>query len=65
MQMRLGDLLVSNGLITEDELKAALENQHHTGRKRLGEILVEGDQITKADLIKMLALQLELPYLDL
>lgn len=65
MQMRLGDLLVSNGLITEDELIAALENQHLSGRKRLGEILVAGDQITKTDLIKMLALQLELPFLDL
>ncbi len=65
MQMRLGDLLVSNGLITEDELKVALQNQNQTGRKRLGEILLEGDQISKTDLIKMLALQLELPFLDL
>jgi type IV pilus assembly protein PilB len=65
MQMRLGDLLVEHGLITENELKVALENQSLSDKKRLGEILVAGDQITKTDLIKMLALQLEIPFLDL
>ncbi len=65
MQIRLGDLLVSNNLITEKELKMALETQRLSSKKRLGEILVESDRVSKTDLLKMLALQLEIPFLDL
>ncbi|MBI5118410.1 Flp pilus assembly complex ATPase component TadA [Candidatus Poribacteria bacterium] len=65
MQVRLGDLLVSNNLITEKELKVALETQRLSTKKRLGEILVESDRVSKTDLLKMLALQLEIPFLDL
>ncbi|NQU08357.1 MAG: Flp pilus assembly complex ATPase component TadA [Candidatus Abyssubacteria bacterium] len=65
MRMRLGDLLVENKLISEEGLRNALKNQKLSTRKRLGEILVESDQVTATDLLKMLALQLEIPFLDL
>ena len=65
MKMRLGDLLIREGLITEEELRVALESQRLSNKRRLGEILVASDQVTKTDLIKMLALQLEIPFLDL
>jgi len=65
MQMRLGDLLVKNGLIRQEELETALESQQQSNRKRLGEILIDSDQVAKKDLLKMLALQLEIPLFDL
>lgn len=65
MKIRLGDLLVLNKLITEDELRLALESQQLSNKRRIGEILIESNRVSKTDLLKMLALQLELPFLDL
>jgi type IV pilus assembly protein PilB len=65
MKKRLGDLLVEHNLITEEELERALKNQKVSYHKRLGKILLESDQVTTIDLLKMLALQLEMPFLDL
>ena len=65
MQKRLGDLLVEHNLITEEELERALKSQKASNHKRLGKILLESEHVTKNDLLKMLALQLEMPFLDL
>lgn len=65
MQIRLGELLVKHELISDEELRLALENQKGTNRRRLGEILLEGDKISRVDLLKILALQLEILFLDL
>ena len=46
---RLGEILVSRGLITEDELYAALELQERTG-SRLGEILYDERLVGEEDL---------------
>ena len=51
--MRLGDLLTSVGLITEDQLKTALEAQK-TSRKRLGEVLIDEGIISEQHLIDFL-----------
>ncbi|RJP17453.1 MAG: type II secretion system protein GspE [Candidatus Abyssobacteria bacterium SURF_5] len=64
MQMRLGELLVRHQLITEEELRSALENQK-SNRRRLGEILLECEKVSRVDLLKVLALQLEILFLDL
>jgi hypothetical protein len=54
---KLGEVLVRRGLITERELEAILEFQHHqcgespaSARLRLGEILVATGQITRGQL---------------
>ena len=65
MQIQLGELLVNNNIITEEELRAALETQRVSNKRRLGEILVESERVSMCDLLKMLALQLEIPFLDL
>ncbi len=65
MRIRLGELLVKNGLITDEELRAALQSQRLSNKRRLGEILLESDKVSKIDLLKMLAFQLEIPFLDL
>jgi type II secretory ATPase GspE/PulE/Tfp pilus assembly ATPase PilB-like protein len=65
MQMRLGELLVRHELISEEELSLALENQKTSNRRRLGEILLESEKVSRTDLLKVLALQLEILFLDL
>lgn len=44
--MRLGDLLVSSGVITNEQLKKALEMQKET-KERLGDVLIRADFITE------------------
>ena len=39
-RMRLGDLLIKQNVLTEDELKKALELQKGSGKK-IGEVLVD------------------------
>ena len=44
--MRLGDLLVSSGVITNEQLEKALEMQKET-QERLGDVLIRADFITE------------------
>ena len=61
---RIGDLLIEQDLITENELKFALDMQKNTHEK-LGEVLVKNNIVSEEDLAKVLALQLEVDYIDL
>ncbi len=63
-KIRLGDLLVQNRLITEEQLAAALAHQKQTGGK-LGDVLVEHGFITSHAMLECLARQLQIPYIDL
>ncbi len=62
--MRLGDMLVSLNLITEEQLQQALADQKEK-HKRLGEMLIEDGFITEAQLIDTLRVQLGIDYIDL
>ncbi len=62
---RLGDMLVEEGVITEEQLSAALERQRLLGKKRLGEILLESGLITEAKLVEVLSRQLGIPSISL
>lgn len=44
--MRLGDLLVSSGVITNEQLEKALEMQKET-KECLGDVLIRADFITE------------------
>lgn len=61
---KLGDILVANMFITEDQLESALKAQDETGR-RLGQILVERGQVSEDDLAWALSNQLGYPYVFL
>ncbi len=61
----LGALLIREGLITDEELDAALAQQKLSRGKRLGEILVERGTVTRAEVARLLAEQYELPFVDL
>lgn len=61
---RLGDLLIEAGLISETQLKAALNEQRKWGG-RLGRTVVEMGFVTETAIGTVLAQQLELPSIDL
>lgn len=60
----LGDLLVSNGTISEKQLKIALIQQRVTGTI-LGETLISLGFLTSQEFAQTIALQSDLEYLDL
>jgi hypothetical protein len=63
-KIRLGDLLIQQGLLTEEQLKIALDEQKRTGRK-LGRVFVESGYVTEAGISQALARQLRIPFIDL
>ncbi|MEG1594481.1 MAG: ATPase, T2SS/T4P/T4SS family, partial [Oscillibacter sp.] len=62
--IRLGDLLISSGLITKDQLTQALARQKTT-KNRLGRELIEERAITEQQFIDALRLQLGIEFVDL
>lgn len=64
LKMRLGDLLVHEGIIIESQLMEALKEQKTSGRK-LGAALVDLGHITEEELLRFLAQQLDVPFLDI
>jgi tetratricopeptide (TPR) repeat protein len=56
---RLGDILVKNGLVTPEQLQAAVEAQGHRRNKRLGEILVDMNALTRPALENYMRIQIE------
>jgi type IV pilus assembly protein PilB len=60
----LGALLMREGLLTEAQLDAALNEQARAGRQ-LGRILIESGTISETDLVRTLAKQVGLEYFDL
>lgn len=60
----MGDLLVDAGMINQNQLEEAIEEQRATGRK-IGEIIVNKGWITEQDIIEVLEFQLGIPHVDL
>lgn len=64
--VRLGDLLVSAGHITEEQLKSALNNQRQSGRiKRLGETLADMGLVDEEKIEQAVRDKFEEDFLDL
>ncbi|MES2356378.1 MAG: GspE/PulE family protein [Pseudomonadota bacterium] len=63
-KVRLGELLVNQQLITDEQLKLALDEQKRTGRK-LGRVFIDGGYVTEEAISQALAKQLNIPYIDL
>lgn len=61
---KLGDLLKEAGLIDDFQLQSALSHQRNWGGK-LGSILIEMGFVKEADLARVLADKLRIPYADL
>ncbi|HCC06955.1 MAG TPA: hypothetical protein DEP72_02135 [Clostridiales bacterium] len=56
MEKKLGDILVGENFITEDQLNISLEEQKHSNIK-LGEILIKKEYITPEQLVECLSYQ--------
>ncbi|MBU1108919.1 MAG: type IV-A pilus assembly ATPase PilB [Candidatus Riflebacteria bacterium] len=63
-KLRLGDALIQEGLINEEQLQQALSLQKKSG-KRLGAVLVEMHLVTEQDIVQILSKQLRIPFIDL
>lgn len=63
-RMRLGDLLIKQNVLTEDELKKALALQKGSGKK-IGEVLVDNGFITEDMIVRALQMQLGLKVVQL
>lgn len=63
-RVRIGDLLVENGLITEAQLMLALQEQKISGKK-IGRVLVDLGMITETKLLEMLGSYLNIPFLEM
>ncbi|HPG59910.1 MAG TPA: type II secretion system protein GspE, partial [Candidatus Wallbacteria bacterium] len=63
-RLRLGDALLQDGLVNEEQLQKALEIQKQSG-KRLGAVLVEMGVVTENDIVTVLGKQLGIPYINL
>ena len=61
---RLGDILISDGLLTQEQLSQALAQQKQT-HERLGTVLIEYGYITERELIDALRNQLGIDFIDL
>lgn len=63
-KVRIGDLLITHKVISQEQLNAALVEQKKSGRK-LGRVLIENGFITEDQLLTLLSQQLNIPYIDL
>ncbi|MET3131385.1 MSHA biogenesis protein MshE [Oxalobacteraceae bacterium GrIS 1.11] len=63
-KIRLGEILVQQKLLSEEQLGLALTEQKRTGRK-LGRVFVEHGFVTEEQISGALAKQLDIPYINL
>ena len=62
---RLGEILRDEGLISEEQLQAALERQKTEKGLRIGEVLVAMGAVTAEDVAQAIWQQRQIPYVDL
>ncbi|HEU4853621.1 MAG TPA: GspE/PulE family protein [Telluria sp.] len=63
-KVRLGEILVQQKLLSEEQLTQALQDQKRTGRK-LGRVFIENGFVTEEQISGALARQLAIPYINL
>ena len=63
-KVRIGDLLVQGGVVTELQLQTALDRQKQVGQ-RLGRVLIELGYVEEDQFLSFLSQQLQIPFIDL
>jgi MSHA biogenesis protein MshE len=63
-KVRLGEILVQQKLLSEEQLQFALSEQKRTGRK-LGRVFVENSFVSEEQISSAIAKQLNIPYINL
>ncbi|MBR9788206.1 MAG: Flp pilus assembly complex ATPase component [Vibrionaceae bacterium] len=64
LRKRLGDLLIEESIVSEEQIQQALTAQRSTGQK-LGDALIDLGFITEKQMLNFLSQQLGLPLIDL
>ncbi len=64
-KIRIGDLMVSAGYITEDQLKEALAIQKESGGKRIGQLLLDLGYVNEQQMLSALADRLGIELIDI
>src|SRR3954465_1676715 len=62
-KLRLGELLVEKGVISDEQLQTALAEQKRSGRK-LGRVLTDLNLVREEKLNEVLAQSLQIPFID-
>ena len=60
-EMKLGDILLDKGLLSEMQLEQAIKLQQETGKK-LGQVLIDSEFAPEHEVYEALARQLQMPY---
>jgi len=63
-KIRLGEMLIQQKLISQEQLKVALDEQKRTGRK-LGRVMIDQGFVTEDQIAEGLARQFNIPYVNL
>ncbi len=63
-KFRLGEILVQQSLLSQEQLQAALDEQKKTGRK-LGRVFVDKGFVTEEQISEAIARQINAPYINL
>ncbi len=63
-KIRLGEILVQQKVLTQEQLKLALDEQKRSGRK-LGRVFIDQGFVTEEEISEALAKQLQIPYINL
>ena len=63
-KVRLGEILLQQGLLSDQQLKEALDEQKRTGRK-LGRVFVDKGFVSEEQISTALARQLQIPFVNL
>lgn len=61
----IGQILVENGFLKEEQLNEALEKQRTEPGKKLGDVLLELGYVSETQLAQALSIRLKVPFIDL
>ena len=61
----IGQILVENGFLKEEQLQQALEKQKTENGKKLGDVLLEMGYVSETQLAQALSIRLKVPFVDL
>ena len=64
-RLRLGEVLVKEGLVTDEQIETALAAQKQSKGKRLGEVLVDLRIVDEVTIVRTLAKRLDLSFVDI
>lgn len=63
--IKIGEVLVESGYISQQQVEAALVKQKTSGGKKLGEVILEMGLVSETQLARALEKRLKVPYVDL